>query len=201
MDMLAEPLTKEIGMGFRAMPQIIDIAGYAVKGAKNPAVSIVEFADFECAHCKTTAVALDTLIAKNPDDINLIFKHFPLPMHPDSKSAAIAAEAAALQNQFWSMHHQFFATNRPLDESLILSTAQKCGLTGAKLAKFKVDLTNDQVIAKVTNSVAEAKLLGLNGTPSLFFNGRPYFLSLDLSGLELRLAMEKARNEMICGSK
>lgn len=200
-DMLAEPLAKEIGLGFRARPQIIDIDGFSVKGAKNPTVSIIEFADFECAHCKTTAIALDALVAKNTEDVNLIFKHFPLPIHPDSKAAAIAAEAAALQNQFWPMHHQFFTATRALDENSIIATAKKCGITGAKLDKFKADLTNKAVIAKVNNSMAEAKLLGLNGTPSLFFNGRPYFLSLDLSGLELRLAMEKARNEMICETK
>ena len=69
---------------------------------------------------------------------------------------------------------------------------------GIPVSQFRKDLDNPQVKERVENSVKEANLLGIQGTPALFFNGRPYFLSTDGLGLELRLAMEKHRSQATC---
>ncbi len=197
-DIMAEPLAKEIGLGFSARPQIIDLATYHSKGAAKPVITIVEFADFECAHCKTTAVALNALIKKHPNEINLVYKHYPLQAHPMSKAAAIASEAAGQQGKFWEMHEALFTSEQPLSESFILTSAKRIGLQGIKFTQFQSDQNNPKVIEKVENSMKEAQMLGLEGTPALFFNGRPYFLSLDTSGLELRILMESLRSRSSC---
>jgi 2-hydroxychromene-2-carboxylate isomerase len=198
LDMMAQPLAQEIGMGFRGHPQIIDLEGFHAKGAKNPTYTLVEFADFECAHCKPTALVIEELVKKYPKKLKVVYKHYPLPAHPMAKRAAIAAEAAGLQGKFWEMHKALFAFTQPLSEDAILKIADKIFTSPAKQAKFRKDLDDPKVLAKVELSAQEAGLLGLSGTPSIFFNGRQYHLSLDMLGLELRIAMEDARAAASC---
>ncbi len=197
-DIMVEPLAKEIGLGFSAKPQIIDLASYHSKGASQPLMTLVEFADFECAHCKTTAVALNTLVKKYPNEIRLVYKHYPLPAHPMSKVAAIASEAAGQQGKFWEMHEGLFASEQPLSEKQILTIAKRIGFLPKQLTQFQADIKSSKVTEKVDNSMKEAQMLGLEGTPTIFFNGRPYFLSLDVSGLEMRIFMEKMRSAATC---
>jgi 2-hydroxychromene-2-carboxylate isomerase len=197
-DIMAEPLAKEIGLGFSARPQIIDLANYHAKGAKKPIITLVEFADFECAHCKTTAAALNMLLEKYPEEIKLFYKHYPLPIHPMSKAAAIASEAAGEQGKFWEMHKALFASKRALSEKQIFNIAKEIGFQGEKFTRFQSDLQSPKINEKIENSITEAQMLGLEGTPTIFFNGRPYFLSLDASGLELRIQMEKLRTRTTC---
>ena len=187
---MAEPLAKEINLGLNQNPQIVDVDGYAYKGSKKPRYTIVEFADFECFHCKDAAAALDTWLKNHSKDVKVVFKHFPLPSHTMAKQAAIAAEAAAEQGKFWPMHDALFANQQKLTDTLFLELAKKIGLN---LSRFKKDLSNPRVLTRVENSIKEGTLLGIEGTPALFFNGRQYFLSLDAKGFDLRFELEKAR--------
>lgn len=194
MEIMAPSLSQEINSGFSSNPQIIDLAGYSSKGPANAPFTVIEFADFECAHCKITAKSIDQFLKKYPTDIRLVYKHFPLEAHKMAKNASIAAEAAGMQGKFWPMHKALFES-----EQTSLSDKQISAL-GINLARFKKDLSNPAVIDKVENSLKEGLLIGIGGTPALYFNGRPYYLSTDLNGLELRLAMEKARAQSTCGT-
>ncbi len=195
MELMAPALSQEINSGFSSNPQIIDLEGFSSKGSVKAPFTVIEFADFECAHCKTTAQSLDAFLKKYPKEIRLVYKHFPLEAHPFAKGAGLAAEAAGMQGKFWPMHQALFESNTPLDGPQIMALAQKIGLNPAR---FKQDLSNSKVIARVEHSLREGQLLGITGTPALFFNGRPYYLSTDIKGLELRLAMEKARAQATC---
>ncbi|MES2504737.1 MAG: thioredoxin domain-containing protein [Myxococcota bacterium] len=194
MEMMAPALSQEINSGFSANPQIIDIADYSVKGAANAPFTLIEFADFECVHCKQTAQFIEQFIAKHPE-VRFIYKHFPSSVHPQAKQASIAAEAAGEQGKFWEMHHALFGSIRPLTDHQIESLAKKWKLN---MPRFKADMNKSSVQERVESSIKEAAQLGIAGTPALFFNGRPYHLSSDLLGLELRLAMEKARSQQTC---
>jgi protein-disulfide isomerase len=194
-DMMLEPISREIGEGYEAAPQIIDIEGYFSKGAKNPKYTIVEFADFECPHCKATASVLDDFVNRNSNTVKLVYKYFPLNPSPTSKMAALAVEAAGKQGKFWQMHDAAFRSTTMLTEDLLLGHAKAIGL---KIDQFKKDMNDKVVRMKVERSLQEALRLGLKGTPSIFFNGRPYHLSLDRSGIDMRLAMESARNDSSC---
>lgn len=196
MEIMAPSLSQEINSGFSSNPQIIDWAGYSFKGPENAPFTVIEFADFECAHCKITAKSIDEFLKKYPTDIRLVYKHFPLESHKMAKNASIAAEAAGMQGKFWPMHKALFESEKLLDQSQINALAKRSGLN---MSKFKKDLINPAVIDKVENSLKEGLLIGIGGTPALYFNGRPYYLSTDLNGLELRLAMEKARVQSTCG--
>ncbi|MBH1988607.1 MAG: thioredoxin domain-containing protein [Myxococcaceae bacterium] len=189
-------ISQEINSGFGTQPQLIDLDGYS-KGSPQAPITLVEFADFECAHCKTTTQTLDQLLKLHPRDLRLIYKHFPLEGHKMAKQASLAAEAAGLQGRFWPMHQLLFEASHLSSESFE-AHAKKLGLN---LNRFKQDLQSPKIQKRLEQNLEEGQLLGVEGTPSLFFNGRPFHLSTDLRGLELRLAMEKSRSESTCREK
>ena len=194
-DAFAESIARELSNGFSAAPKPLDVVGYATKGPANAKLTIVEYADFECGHCKAASTVVDQLVEKYPDRIRVVFKHFPLSFHAMAKKAAAAAEAAGRQGKFWEMHHALFATQEFLDDDLIRGHAKAIGLDPVR---FEKDWTDPAVVARVEASRKEAEGLGVNATPAFFVNGRPYALARSVEGFELRFAMEDARSTSSC---
>lgn len=191
---LQEAITRELSGGFGSAPKSPDVAGYASKGANQPKYLIVEYADFECAHCKAVAPIIDELVKARPD-VKLVYKHYPLPFHAMARPAAIAAEAAGRQGKFWEMHAALFATQDFLSDEMILGHAKALGLD---VARFKKDIADPELGKRVDASRAEGQRLGIEFTPYFIVNGRPYFLSRSLEGFDVRFRMEDARASSSC---
>ncbi|MCP4502822.1 MAG: thioredoxin domain-containing protein [Deltaproteobacteria bacterium] len=193
-EVLAEQVTREVAAGFGAKPKKIFTSGYASKGAAKPKHTIVEFADFECAHCRAAGAMVDRLV-KDHKDVKVVFKHFPLSFHQMAMPAAIATEAAAEQGRFWEMHNAVFATQNMLDENLLMGHAKALGLD---VRRFEKDIKSPSLAAKVQASRAEGEKLGIESTPTFFINGRPFNLMRTIDAFELRFAMEDARATSSC---
>jgi protein-disulfide isomerase len=192
--MVAESLAREITGGFTAPARTPVTTGFSTKGAAKPAHVIVEYADFECGHCRAAASIMDQLVKKR-SDVKVVFKHFPLSFHAMAKKAAIAAEAAGRQNKFWPMHDALFATQDILSDELILGHAKALGLD---VARFQKDLVDPALAQRVDESRSEGASFGIEATPAIFIDGRPYFLSRSVDGIELRLRMDAARASSSC---
>lgn len=192
--LLHEALAKELTSGFPAAARTPDTKGFAAKGSNSPAITIVEYADFECAHCRAVAPVLAELVKRHPE-VRVVFKHYPLQFHAMARRAAAAAEAAGRQGKFWQMHDAIFATQDLLSEELILGHAKALGLD---LARFKKDLDDPEIAKRVEASRAEGMSFGIDSTPSFLINGRPYHLARSLDGFELRVQMEAARATSSC---
>ena len=78
-------------------------------GAAVPLVTIVEYSDFQCPYCSRLAETLHEVVGEHDQDVKLVFKQFPLPMHPQAEPAARAALAAHRQGKFWPFHDKMFA--------------------------------------------------------------------------------------------
>ena len=193
-DSVAESITKEITSGFNAPAKKPDIKGYAAKGATKPKFTIVEYADFECGHCKAASSVVEQLVKKRPD-VQVVYKHFPLSFHAMARKAAIAAEAAAGQNKFWQMHDALFATQEILSDELVTGHAKALGLDVVRFAK---DLTDPAIAKRVDDSRNEGATFGIDATPAFFVDGRPYYLHRTVEGFELRLRMDAARATSTC---
>ncbi|HRI09715.1 MAG TPA: thioredoxin domain-containing protein [Nannocystaceae bacterium] len=144
--------------------------GDMYKGAENPLVTIVEFSDFQCPYCARFTGMLDELV-KDPaykDDVRIVFKQFPLPMHKDAALGAEAALAAGAQGKAWEMHDKLFANPKAMTQADIEKYAQELGLD---VAKFKADLDAHTYKAKVDAEMEQGKTFGVRGTPSFFING------------------------------
>ncbi len=149
----------------------IDTAQAPVRGAPMAKVSIVEFSDFECPHCGAAHPILTRVLEEYAGKVNLVFKQFPLDSHKNAAPAARASVAAQAQGKFWELADQLFEHQRELSTDKIRELAKAAGLD---LGKFDVDLAAPSVQERVESDKKEGTSLGIQGTPSLFINGRAY---------------------------
>lgn len=166
--------------------------GSPVKGPESAAITIVEFADFECPFCGEMAPQLDKLV-ETSKDIRFSFKFYPLPGHPHARIAAAAAIAAWRQNKFWEMHKVLFANQKALEQSDLDKYAKALGLD---LARFHADMQSPETEARIEQDVKLGQDLRITGTPSMFINGRLFDGHQDLNDW---LALE--RQNLAAGEK
>lgn len=138
-------------------------------GAELPLVTIVEFSDFQCPFCGRLAETLEEIAQAHPEDVRLVFKQFPLPMHKDAEPGARAALAAQQQGRFWEMHDKLFENPRTMSESDLHRYASEIGLD---LEKFKADLAAPATAEKVEQDLEQGRKLAVRSTPTFFVNGR-----------------------------
>lgn len=162
----------------------IDISGSPSKGAAHPSVTVVEWADFECPFCAVAAPLLKTLVDKYSDQVQLVFKHYPLSAHQHSENAARAAVAAQKQGKFWPLSYAMFESQKAgLDEPNIMKLARDAGLD---MKGFESDIAAEATADSVARDRKQADDLGLEGTPMIYINGR-YF---SLEHFDLRQDLE-----------
>jgi protein-disulfide isomerase len=161
-------------------PVTIPTAGSPVRGSADAAVTLVEFSDFQCPYCLVAVAKLNAVLEAYPGKIKLIFKQFPLDMHSQAALAAAAAIAAHQQGRFWPMHDALFAHRNGLSRPLILSLARTVGLD---VRRFEADLDSAETKKTVARDVEDGDRAGVEGTPSVFINGRKYNGELDLPAI------------------
>ncbi len=169
---LVGELRKEYDVEILLDPVRVDLEGEGgvVKGGENAPVTIVEFSDFECPACKGFNPTITQLLDKYGDDIQVVFRHLPLrSIHPRAQKAAEASMCARDQGKFWELHDTMFAQQRNLSVDGLKSMAAENGLEPDAFAKC---LDSGQYADAVESEVRMATRLGLNGTPSVFINGR-----------------------------
>ena len=149
----------------------VPIDGSPVKGPEGAAITIVEFADFECPHCGEVAPMLDKLQETHKGEIRLVFKFYPLPGHPHADIAARAAVAAMNQGKFWEMHHALFTNQRHLEQTDLDSYAQGLGL---EVSRFHAEMQAAATADRIAKDHKLGEDLQIPGTPSIFINGRMY---------------------------
>lgn len=147
------------------------------KGAADPLITIIEYSDFQCPACKSVSPTLARLVESYPEQVQLVYRHFPLnQIHPNAQKAAEAAEAAGAQGKFWEFHDALFAGQ--VDWQGLSASAFRDYLVGlaAELEldadQFANDLDNGVYAAYVTASEQEALGLGMPGTPSIILDGQ-----------------------------
>jgi protein-disulfide isomerase len=109
------------------------------------------------------------LLDKYPDDIKLVLKNFPLPMHPFARKAAAAALAANNQGKYWEFSHKLFENSSSLSDSKIQDIAKQLGLD---LEKFNRDLNDASVQSLINKDISDAERASVRGTPTIFVNGK-----------------------------
>ena len=152
-------------------PVSIPVAGAPSIGPENAAVTIVEFSDFQCPYCALAVPEISALLKAFPTQVKLIFKQYPLEMHPQADLAAAAAVAAQKQGKFWAMHDAMFGSRDDLSRKNILALAQKNGLD---MSKFEDDMDSTSVRETVVRDVQDGDAAGVEGTPTIFINGQKY---------------------------
>ncbi|WP_437957990.1 thioredoxin domain-containing protein [Sorangium sp. So ce119] len=143
------------------------------KGAAAGKVVIQMFSDFQCPYCARGGATMDELLKAFPGKVRVVFRHLPLPFHPEAQLAAEAAmEAMAQQGPagFWKMHDRLFKDNAAsnLDRAALEQHAASLGLNAARFARALDERTHR---AAVEADMQVAKSAGITGTPGFVING------------------------------
>ena len=146
-----------------------------VKGNTSAEITLVEYSDFQCPACGYYYPFIKQLEEEFGQEIKIVYRQFPLTaLHANALIAAYASEAAGLQGKFWEMHDMLFENQSEwsLDSepfTVFLTYALKIGLD---TAQFKTDILSQTVADLVKSDVQSGLDLGINSTPSFFFNGQ-----------------------------
>lgn len=164
-------LRKNAALKIRLEPPRFEVAagGYPWLGPRNAPVTIVEFSDFQCPFCERAERSLQAVRSKYAGKLRLVYRNFPLPIHPNAQKAAEAGWCAAEQNKFWQFHDAMFADQSKLDVSDLKGLAARLG---CDTKKFSHCLDQAKYAAAVKKDAAEGERLGVDGTPTFFINGR-----------------------------
>jgi protein-disulfide isomerase len=139
---------------------------------------------------------LKKLIETYPKDVRVVFKQMPLGFHKDALPAAKAALAAQKQGKFWEYHDVLFDNYKQLKRADLETYARELGLN---MKKFVADMDSPEVAAQVDTDLAEAKRIGVRGTPNSFVNGVPVKGARPYEGFKRVVDAElaKARGEKV----
>ena len=162
----------------RGVPVGFTEEGYPYRGDPDAAVTIYEYSDYECPFCARHVIQTEPALLAGFGEsgtVKFVFRDMPLSsLHPNALPAAIAANCVAQQDivLFWQMHDKIFRTQQewaPLEEALSYFAALAQEL-GADPAQYGSCVANSgDLVAKVNESVEEAKGFGFTGTPSFRF--------------------------------
>ena len=161
-----------------------------VRGAAaKPAVTIVEFSDFECRFCRDVQPALKQVLESYGRGVRLVFKNLPLEGHRNAVPAARAAYCAGEQDRFWQFHDALFATES-LSPVVFDRIASEIGLG---MERFKECLTSEHSRSAIIKDIETARSFRIDSTPSFLVNGKLFKGALSFA--EFQKIIERELNQ------
>ncbi|HEX9243994.1 MAG TPA: thioredoxin domain-containing protein [Anaeromyxobacter sp.] len=151
---------------YRAVPVRADDPA---RGPADARLTVVLFSDFQCPFCGKVEPSLAELEKAFPGKVRVVWKHQPLPMHPNAVPASLAAEAAREQGKFWPMHDKLFASQQALSPDLYRAAAKELGLD---VRRFEQATSAKKGEGRIQEDQKLGNEVGANGTPTMFFNCR-----------------------------
>lgn len=187
---LAERLRKGADIRFLVSPpeppvQSISSDDDPFRGPANAPVTIVEFTDFQCPSCAAMHPLLEEVLKTYAGKVRLVVRDFPLSMHANAYKAAEAANAAHAQGKFFEYVALLFARQNALDVPSLKKYATELGLDRTK---FDLALDRQTFAVEVRSDIQEGELYGVEGTPTIFINGK---MLLNLTAEGLREAIDR----------
>jgi protein-disulfide isomerase len=147
----------------------------AKKPAADTVVTLEEFGDYQCPPCGELHLTLKKLKVQYGSNLNFVFRNHPLTeIHKNALLAAQAAEAARVQGRFWEMHDLLYENQKVWSDDvspkpIFIKFARDLGLD---TERFGRDLSNEEVKLRIEADQQAATKMGVNGTPTVFINGR-----------------------------
>lgn len=169
----------------------------SIRGAKDAALTLIEYSDFQCPFCSRGAKTVHALLKKYDGKIRLIFKHLPLDFHPQAMITAQYYEAIRLQNEAkaFAFHDEIFENQKDLSggKDYLDKVAKKLGVDMKKLA---ADVPSEKVAKRIEQDKAEAAKFAMQGTPGFLLNGVPVRGAFPIEHFESIVAELKKRGKV-----
>ena len=149
------------------------------RGPADAPVTIVEFSDLQCPHCKEASPTLEKLLSGDPN-IHFVFQNFPLPIHNWAQKGAAYADCVgrASPDAFWKFVASVYAAQAEITaenaDQKLTELADQAGVKGPDIAACS---TQPETQTRVESSINLGKSVEVNATPTLFINGRPVGVS------------------------
>jgi len=150
-------------------------------GPDTALVTIVTWGDFQCPYCARMAPVLAHVRAKYGDDVRIVYRHLAMAFHTKASLAAEAAVAAAAQGKFWAFHDQLYGNFGNLERDDLERFGEAAGLD---LPALRAALDDRRYRELILAEAASASALGVDGTPTMFVNGKPLVGSRDTATME-----------------
>ena len=138
-------------------------------GKADAPVTIIAFTDYQCPSCAAIHPELERLVKEYGDKVRLVTRDFPLSQHTEAFKAAEAAEAARDQGKYWEYIQILLRNQSALTVDKLKSYASELALDRAR---FDSALDSGKFAESVQRDIEEGMRLGINGTPTIFINGR-----------------------------
>ncbi|WP_321515095.1 thioredoxin domain-containing protein [Marinifilum fragile] len=175
-----DPLEELLKFDSIPAANISEWSGEPILGPVDAPVSMVVYSDFQCSMCAMFGKSFTELIKCNEGRLNIRYKYFPLSsscnpiakydMHPNACEAARAAQAAHQQGMFWSYHDSLFNQNlNDVEPDVFIHIANSLKLN---LEQFNHEFNSETCQQKIAGDIQEGVNLKLDGTPSVFLNGK-----------------------------
>jgi protein-disulfide isomerase len=161
-----------------------------IRGPATSPVTMVEYGDFECPYCGQAEPVVRELLG-DFGDVRYVWRNLPLTdVHPHAQLAAEAAEAAGVQDEFWTMHDLLLDHQGSLTLRDLLEYARRLDLD---LDRFRSDLRNHTLAGHVAEDVDSADLSSVSGTPTFFINGMRHYGAYDIASLSAAVRVARGR--------
>lgn len=166
-----ETLEANYDVTYQLEPPRVEVAATGPsKGPADAPVTIVEFSDFECPFCNRVLPTLEQVMENYGDQVRLVFRQYPLPMHSNAQKAAEASLCAEDQGMFWEMHDWMFANQDSLGVDSLKE--QAAAMEGLDTEQFNQCLDSGKYADQVAQDMREGSEAGVSGTPAMFINGQ-----------------------------
>jgi protein-disulfide isomerase len=139
-----------------------------VIGNAKASVTLAAFLDYQCPFCAKIYPLLQEVLKKYPNDVKLVIKQYPLPMHKFADKAAHAALAAAMQNKYEKVTDLFFTNFTTLNDETIRKYVQEAGVD---MPKFDKDIESAEVKDVLQQDLQTGKEARVRAVPTIFING------------------------------
>ena len=148
-----------------------------VFGKTGSKVTLIEYGDFQCPACGSIHSTVRKITEEYKDQLQFVFRNFPLAaLHANAKASAAAVEAAGLQGKYWEMHNKIYESQ---DAWSTLSGEERTSFytkaatdLGLDVNKFKTDMASQSVNSKLDYDYALGKKANVEGTPTFYLSGK-----------------------------
>lgn len=157
-----EKMEKEAQQNIAQNPKaLLADANSPVAGNPKGSVTLVEFFDYQCGHCRHMGPVIDQLI-KNNKELRVVYKELPI-FGGSSQTASLAALAAAKQGKYEAFHNALLTTDEKISDKTIYGIAEKIGLN---MDTFNNDMQSDSLNHALDDNKKLAAKLNIMGTPA-----------------------------------
>lgn len=187
-----DPKFKALSMRMvMSAPRVELVATRLSRGTDDAAVTITSFSDYQCPYCSLAEPVLDEVLARYPEKVRIVHRHFPLDsIHPFARPAAEASMCADEQGKFWEFHQAIFNLSGKLADGSLAKIGENLGLDADEL---KSCIDERRFKDFVEADFAAGRAIGVTGTPAFYINGIVFSGARDADEMSRHVDLELAR--------